>query len=72
MYVDRGKGSLVRLIAGFFVLTSVLLGNFVSPYFYIFTGLVGFMLMVSAVTGFCPMECVLRAAGVSEKDNKKS
>lgn len=67
MYVINGKGSLVRLIAGFFVLGSVLLGAFVSPYWLFFTGFVGTMLMISALTGFCPMELILRAFGVKEK-----
>ena len=70
MHVENGKGSLVRLIAGFFVLGSVLLGKFVSEYFFIFTGFVGFMLMVSALTGFCPMEYILKAVGVQEKDKR--
>lgn len=70
MHVDNGKGSMVRLIAGFFVLASVLLGFFVSKYFFYFTGLVGFMLFQSAITGFCPMEYILKALGVPEKDRK--
>lgn len=67
MYVINGKGSLIRLIAGFFVLGSVLLSQFVSPYWLYFTGLVGFMLMVSATTGFCPMEIILKVLGVQQK-----
>jgi len=63
VYVINGKGSLIRLIAGFFVLASVLLGHFVSSYWFIFTGLVGCLLMTSALTGFCPMELILKAVG---------
>lgn len=66
MFLVNGKGSLIRLIAGFFILVSVLLAHFLSPYWLIFTGLVGFMLMVSALTGFCPMELILKAFGVKE------
>ncbi|MBO8169288.1 MAG: DUF2892 domain-containing protein [Thermoanaerobacteraceae bacterium] len=67
MYVVNGKNSLVRLIAGIFVLLSVLLGYVHSPYWHIFTGFVGFMLVISSLTGFCPMELILKAVGVKER-----
>lgn len=67
MYVVNGKGSFIRLIAGFFVLASVILSVTVSKYFLYFTGLVGLMLMVSAVTGFCPMELILKAVGAEQR-----
>ena len=67
MYVVNGKGSLVRLIAGIFVLGSALLGYFVSDYFLFFTMLVGTMLLLSATTGFCPMEFILKFFKVTEK-----
>ena len=56
----------LRLIAGFFVLLSVALGHFVSPYFYLFTAFVGLNLLQSALTGWCPMMTILRKAGVAE------
>ena len=56
----------LRLIAGFFVMVSVALGYFVSPYFYLFTAFVGLNLFQSAFTCWCPMMAVLRAAGVPE------
>lgn len=68
MYVVTGKGSLVRLIAGFFVLGSVLLAYFVSNYWMIFTGFVGIMLMISSLTGFCPMELILKALGAKQRN----
>lgn len=67
MYVVNGKGSWIRLIAGLFVLGSVLLAFFVSKYWMIFTGLVGLMLMISSLTGFCPMELILKAFGVEKR-----
>jgi hypothetical protein len=67
MYIVNGKGSLIRLIAGFFVLSSVLLAVYVNKYWLIFTGLVGVMLMTSSLTGFCPMEIILRSMKVKEK-----
>ncbi len=67
MYVDCGKGSLIRLIGGIFVLASVTLGFVVSKYFFYFTGWVGLMLVVSCLTGFCPMEIILKALGVEQR-----
>lgn len=68
MYVVNGKGSLIRLVAGFFVLGSVLLEyfNILNGAIY-FTMFVGTMLMISALTGFCPMELILKALNVKEK-----
>ncbi len=67
MYVINGKGSLIRLIAGFFVLGSVMLGKFVDPNWLYFTSLVGLMLMISSSTGFCPMEMILKLLGLPQK-----
>jgi len=68
MHVECGKGSLIRLIAGTFVLVSVILGFLISRYFLYFTGLVGLMLIISSLTGFCPMEIILKALGVEQRD----
>jgi len=54
----------VRLIAGLFVVASVTLGYFVSPYFYLFTAFVGLNLFQSAFTNWCPMITFLRKLGV--------
>lgn len=56
----------LRLIAGFFIIATLLLGHFVSPYWYLFTGFVGLNLLQSAFTNWCPMMAVLRAAGVPD------
>lgn len=64
-YLER----LIRLIAGVFVLGSVLLGMFVHTGFYYFTGLVGLMLTIFALTGFCPMSIILYALGARERCN---
>lgn len=61
-YLER----LIRLFAGIFVAGSVLLGQFVHPGWFAFTGFVGAMLIVFAVTGFCPMNIVLHALGARE------
>ncbi len=58
----------LRLIAGSFVLLSVALGYFVSPWFLAFTAFVGLNLVQSAFTNWCPMMSVLRKAGVRDSD----
>ena len=55
--------NMLHLIAGFFVVLSVTLGYFISPYFYLFTGFVGLNLMQSAFSGWCPMMTFLRWMG---------
>ena len=60
MTVDR----YLRLIAGFFVVLSVALGYYVSPYWFLFTAFVGLNLFQSAFTEWCPMMTFLRKLGV--------
>jgi hypothetical protein len=62
MTVER----MLRLIAGFFVAASVLLGIFVHPYFLWFTLFVGLNLFQSAFSNWCPMMAILRRAGVPD------
>ena len=50
---------LIRRIAGIFVLVSLALGYWVSPWFYIFTTFVGLNLLQSSFTRWCPMEKIL-------------
>ena len=54
----------LRLIAGAFVMLSLGLGYWVSPYWYLLTAFVGFNLFQSAFTNWCPMMAILRKAGV--------
>ena len=54
----------LRLIAGFFVVLSLALGYWVSPYWFFFTAFVGLNLFQSAFTNWCPMMAILRRAGV--------
>lgn len=56
----------LRLIAGAFVLISLALGNWVSPYWYLFTAFVGLNLFQSAFTNRCPVITILRKLGVKE------
>ena len=55
--------NMLHLIAGSFVVLSILLGYFVTPYFYLFTVFVGLNLIQSAFSGWCPMMTILRRMG---------
>lgn len=59
----------IRIMAGFFILLSLSLGVegspiFVSKWFLAFTAFVGFNLLQSGFTGFCPPEKLLSRLGV--------
>jgi hypothetical protein len=56
----------LRLIAGTFVLVTLALGHWVSPYWYLFTAFVGLNLFQSAFTNWCPMMVILRRCGLRE------
>jgi Inner membrane protein YgaP-like, transmembrane domain len=58
----------IRAIAGTFILLSMGLGYFLSPYWFLFTGFVGLNLLQSAFTGWCPMETFLGKLGVVRAD----
>nr|WP_041280215.1 DUF2892 domain-containing protein [Desulfobacula toluolica] len=49
----------IRAIAGTFILITLILGHFHSPYWLFFTAFVGLNLLQSAFTKFCPMENIL-------------
>ena len=53
----------LRLIAGSFVLISLALGWFYSPWFYLLTAFVAVNLIQSAFTNWCPMMVILRKRG---------
>ena len=60
---------LIRIFAGAFVLISLALGAPASPlylssYWLWFTAFVGFNLFQSGFTRFCPLELILKKAGV--------
>jgi hypothetical protein len=64
MTVER----LLRLIAGTFVLASVLLGVYYSPNWFYFTGFIALNLIQSAFTNWCPMMTFLRMLGAKDGD----
>jgi hypothetical protein len=57
---------MLHLIAGAFIVISVLLGYYVSAYFYLFTLFVGLNLFQSAFSKWCPMMTILRRLGFKE------
>ena len=57
----------LRLIAGLFVLASLLLGYYVSPYWFLLTGFVALNLIQSAFTNWCPMMTFLRLLGARDE-----
>jgi hypothetical protein len=57
----------LRLIAGCFVLASLLLGYFHSPYWFLLTGFVALNLIQSAFTDWCPMMTFLRRLGAKDE-----
>jgi hypothetical protein len=54
----------IRVIAGAFVLASLVLGWWVSPWWLLFTAFVGLNLIQSSFTRWCLMEDILRATGI--------
>lgn len=55
---------IIRRFAGAFVLASLLLAHYHSPYWLWFTAFVGFNLLQSSFTNFCPLEIILKKLGV--------
>ena len=62
MTVERG----LRLMAGAFILISLGLGYWISPYWYLFTAFVGLNLFQSGLTNWCPAMALLRKLGLRE------
>jgi len=52
--------SILRGIAGFFIIVSLLLALFVDMRWLWFTAFVGVNLLQSAFTGYCPMMSILK------------
>jgi hypothetical protein len=68
MEVKMPVERIVRIVAGLFVLISLALGVEASPVFVHsgflwFTAFVGFNLLQSGFTRFCPLEIILRKLG---------
>ncbi len=59
---------LIRLIAGTFILVSLALGQWASPWFFLITAFVGVNLMQSSLTKWCMLEDILKATVYKGKD----
>ncbi len=55
---------IIRRFAGTFILASLVLAHYHSPYWLWFTAFVGFNLLQSSFTKFCPLEIILKKLGV--------
>jgi len=64
----------IRAIAGTFVTLSVILGYYVSPYWFLFTLFVGLNLFQSSLTQWCLAEQILAKLGIAtgESPQKES
>ncbi len=62
MTIDR----MLRLIAGVFIILSLVLSQVHSVYWLYFTGFVGLNLIQSFFTNWCPMMTILRGLGFKE------
>ncbi len=60
----------IRMIAGTFILVSLALSRWHSPYWLFFTAFVGANLLQSSLTNWCLMEDLLRKLGVREQHAK--
>jgi DUF2892 family protein len=56
----------IRMFAGTLILVSLLLAHFHSPNWLWFTAFVGFNLLQSSITRFCPLEIILKKLGVGK------
>lgn len=54
----------IRLIAGTFILASLAIGYWVTPWAFLFTAFVGVNLIQSSLTKWCLMEDILKGTGV--------
>jgi hypothetical protein len=58
--------NIIRALAGTLVLASLALAHYVHPNWIWLTVFVGFNLLQSAFTGFCPAEMLLKKLGVGK------
>ena len=63
MTVNEG----LRLMAGVFVLISIVLAHYVSPWWLLFTAFIALNLIQSAFTKWCPAMAILKKLGFKEE-----
>lgn len=54
----------VHVLAGLFILVTLALGHWVSPYWFLLTAFVGANLLQYGFSKFCPMALILKKLGV--------
>ena len=59
MTIDR----MVFAFAGSMILLSLVLGHFVSAYWFLLAAFVGLNMLQAAFTGFCPLALILKKLG---------
>ncbi len=59
----------IRVFAGTFILISLALAHWVSPYWLWFTVFVGANLLQSGLTRWCMLEDILSKLGVAKKES---
>ncbi|MDZ4286505.1 MAG: DUF2892 domain-containing protein [Prosthecobacter sp.] len=64
--------NIIRALAGTLVLTGLILAHYVDPNWLWLTAFVGFNLLQSAFTGFCPAETILKKFGAGGSCCSKS
>ena len=68
----RPMERIIRGLAGTFVTVSVILGYYVSPYWFLFTLFVGLNLFQSAFTKWCLAEQIISKLGIVTDNNLES
>ena len=61
----------LRLMAGFFVLLSLALGYWASPYCLVFTVFVGLNLLQSGFTNWCPAMWFFKKIGLRAEERRR-
>lgn len=64
------REKIVRAVAGTFILISITLAVLVNFKWLLLTAFVGFNLLQSSLTSFCPLERILKLAGVKSCNDK--
>lgn len=62
MNLDRA----VLAFAGIVVLAGLLLGYYLSPYWFLLSAFAGLNMVQASITGFCPAAMIFKALGVRE------
>lgn len=60
------KNRIVRAVAGIFILTSLLLANYLSPNWLWLTAFVGANLFQSSISKWCLLDTILNKLGVKD------